>query len=324
MRIRSEDELGATLEALTTLYRGVEALRRDYESQPNKMRLMIEGPLDEIQRIEAGLQAYVMGIHSQPAVSLWMTLSGGLARWAETPSRILASSLDSLRRSIQKIAQYDLIGKIDSRPTKALLEASDPELVLLSPGSLRVGLRWYSSGQLSLGLTEETAVAGALEATRRAVQELHSFGVHALADEEATRRRVILRAVAQLSPTARSEVDRISLSGPALGTGVTLDLSPRTYELARGATREVTSEAEMSFDGEVRELDLDNRTFRLRRVEGLGEVACRATEELEFSRVRQVLGERARVFGRGDAPSVRSPFLVADIEPLDDSEPDSA
>lgn len=317
MKHKPEEELQATLEALTTLYRGLEVLRREFSTQPTRLQLMAEGPLEEIRRLETELQAYTALFLSPPAVSIWLTLAGKLARWAETPSRVFSASLDSLRKCVQSIATFDMLGRTDTRPTRALLEASDPELVLLQPGSLRLGLRWHHSGQSSFLPTEEAAVTKALATATRAIRELETKGVYALADEEPSRRRVIFRAVASLAPTQRSDVEFVTLSGPQVGDEGPLVLSSRTYELARGAVREVTSRVESSYDGEIRELDLDKKSFKLRHVESVGELGCRVIDTLDFSRIRELLEQRVRVFGVSEEPSPRATFLVTDIEGLD-------
>ena len=316
--IESEPELRATLEALNTLYLGLEVLRGEFGHRPNQLRLMAEGPLDEIRRLEAELQAYTEAFQATPPVTVWLTLSGGLARWAETPSRVLSGALESLRKSVQAIAQFDLLGRTDIRPTRPLLEASDPELVLLQPGSLRIGLRWRHTGQASLLETEDAAVEGALRTTVRAVRELDSRGPSALSDEEPTRRRVIFRSVAQLAPTRRSDIELLTLSGPELGDGPPVLLTARTNELAKAAIREVVSPSEIYYDGEIRELDLDRRTFRLRNVESVGEVVCKAGRTLEFGRVKDALDTRVRAFGLIDPTSLRPVFVVNDFEPLEE------
>jgi hypothetical protein len=318
MGIENEADLKSTLTALGTLYRGLDALRAEFGNQPLRLRLLAEGPLDEIQRLEADLESYAAAFHS-PSVTLWFTLIGGLARWAETPSRVLSGALDSLRKSIQSIALYDLVGRTDRRPTRALLEASDPELVLLKSGSLRIGLRWFHSGQTNLFRTEESAVAHALDSAVRAVRELDNRGVNALSDEEPNRRRVIFRAIASLAPSRRSDVEAIALSGPQIGPDEAMLLSVRTNELAKAAIREVLSPREAFYDGEIRELDLDRKTFYLRSVEDFGEIHCKA-RDVDFRRVREALDTQVRVFGAFESPPPRSAFLVTDLEPLEGSD----
>lgn len=320
--IESEAKLRAALEALATLYSGLEALRREYGDRPRQLRLMAEGPLDEIVRLEAELQAYTQLFSPTPVVPVWLTLAGGLVRWSETPSRILAGALDSLRRGVQSLAQFDLMGRTDSRPTRHLLEASDPDVVLFQPGSLRVGLRWRHSRQANFLETEasasEAAVERAIQTAIRAVRELDIRGPSALANEDPVRRRLIFRVVARLAPTSREGFDVLSLSGPEVGEASPVVLSARTNELARAAIRELTTQAETRYEGEIREIDLDRRTFYLRSIELVGELHCKAGPTLDFARVRDALETRVLAFGVIDAGAPRRVFEVNDLEPVDE------
>lgn len=319
MAINTKAELQSTLEALAILYSGLEALRMEFQLQPNKLRFLAEGPLDEIHRLEADLDAYATGFGLAERVPLWMTLSGGLARWTETPSRILSGTLDSLRKGVQAITTFDLTGKIGLRPSQRVLEASDPEVLSLQSGSLRIGLRWHQRGQDYLfdsGPTEEDAAVRAIQSLLRTIQELDKSGSYAMITEDHRRRRVLLRAVAELAPSTRSEFDVISFSGAQVPGQQPLLLSSRTRESARAALREAVAPDESFFEGEIRELDLDKKTFKLRGVAGAGEVSCNG-EALEFDRVIRALGVRVRVFGAKSSAAPRRVLKVLDFEPLE-------
>jgi len=317
--INSEAELRSTLAALSILYVGLEALRAEFHTRPDQLRLFAEGPLDEIHRLEGELSAYTDAFGVAPQVGLWMSLAGGLARWAETPSRLLSSSLDNLRKGVQSITTFDLTGKAGQRPTQRILEASDPDVVLLQPGSLRVGLRWHPTGQMSLFEGVDSAARRAVHSLLGAVRDLDQNGPYALSTENPLRRRVVLRAVAEISPSKRSEFEVISFSGVDLPSQEPLILSRRTRESARAALKEAVGQGEIVMEGEVRELDLDKQTFKLREVEGVGEVNCRG-ESVDFERVVKSLGSRVRIFGARSGTGPRQQLLVFDMELLEGEE----
>ena len=316
MTIGSEVELRTTVHALGILYRGIEELRSEYGHRPKLLEMMAEGPLAEIRKLEAELRAYTAQFEATVGVDVWMTLSGRLAHWSETPSRLLSGSLGSLRKAIQTVASFDFFGRVGSRPTKQILEASDPDVVLLQPGSLRIGLRWQIPRQRSLFDSSEKILSNSINSLFLTVGEIDRHGVNALSSEVAERRRVLLRAVAQLAPSSKSEVDTIGFSGHYVSQATPLLLSIRTKERAWAALREAVAKDEISCEGEIREIDLDKATFKLREVEGLGEVSCRA-QGVEFEHVVGALGCRVRVYGRSEAPEkTRSILVVTELDIL--------
>ncbi len=330
MAIESGSELRSTLEALSILYGGLEALRAECEDDERKLRFLAEGPLDEIRRLETELENYAANFGAGPRVSLWMTLSGGLARWAETPSRLLTSSLVNLRRAVQSITNFDLSSRTSTRPSRRVIEASDPDVVFLQPGSFSIGLRWYGVGQIGLfEKPEEVVTQRALESFFGAIQEVETLGANALTRLEPQRRRILLRAVRDVAPSARSEFDLIGFSGPCISSRKPLVVSLRTRSRAVAALHEVADTTEVAYAGEVRELDLDHKTFKLRDVDVLGEISCIAAD-LDFRRVVEcAVGERndsvyrsrrVRIFGRRDPSKKQTRLIVHDLEPIEREE----
>lgn len=313
--INSEAELRSTLEALSILYLGLEALRREFRSQPEQLRLLAEGPLDEIFRLETELSAYSQAFGTSPRIGLWMSLAGGLARWTETPSRLLSSNLDNLRRGVQAITTFDLTGKTGQRPTPRILEASDPDVVLLQPGSLSIGLRWHATDQLTPPETVDSAAQNAVRSLLEAIKDLDMNGPHALSTEDPRRRRVLLRAVAELSPSKRSELEVVAFSGLDVPWREPLILSRRTRETAQAALKEAAGNDEVIIEGEIRGLDLDKQTFKLREVRRAEEIVCKA-DSIGFDQVVKALGSRVRVFGSRSMAKSRQQFLVLDLEVL--------
>ena len=95
-------------------------------------------------------------------------------------------------------------------------------------------------------------------------------------------------------------------------------MAPNSIDVITKALAESIDEKEEVLEGDIREMDLDKRAFRLRNVPTQGEVPCKFGEEL-VSTAAELLGKRVRVVGlrRSAESGSVGPLVVTDIEKLE-------
>jgi hypothetical protein len=132
---------------------------------------------------------------------------------------------------------------------------------------------------------------------------------------EARARRIALRAIRQFVPRRDGGVSFVELYGADVPSGNRIHLSPDASEAIVQALSEAVDEKEEIVEGEIREMDLDKRTFRLRNVSGQADVPCKFGEDLA-SVAAGLLGKRVVVIGlrREGESGPRGALVVTDIE----------
>ena len=302
--IRSHDELAHAIEQMARMYRALATLREDVlPVSEQRFNLLSEGPLEELRRLELDVYQFSgRAIAENQDAQVWIRIAGAEIVWPDAPTSVVTNFLDTFRKGVQAAAEWLSIGSLSARPTKLLKHACDLRVVGLQPGSLRIGVRLPDpSGQEvpEGGLSEETvqqALAQYLAVAAWAGSDLRS--------EELTEqiqnselRRILLTYVKQLSPRPRGTVDLVELSGRAVPRQATVRLTRDVHGRLDAAIDAASTEQVERHEGEVREIDLDSRTFKLRRVEGdLFQVECEFDPDLYDSAVA-ALDRRAEVTG---------------------------
>lgn len=97
-------------------------------------------------------------------------------------------------------------------------------------------------------------------------------------------------------------------------------MSQEAVQRISDAIETAISEREERFEGEIREMDLDRQTFRLRNVPQVNEVPCRFGDDLAPT-ASTLLGKRVRVIGvrtvMADAPV--GVLEVVDLEQVEET-----
>lgn len=147
-----------------------------------------------------------------------------------------------------------------------------------------------------------------------------SSGIDDLVDRfaETTKRRVALRALKPFVPRKHGGIDYLELYGPVLLGQRKIHLSQSTTERIADAFESAISEQEERYEGEIREMDLDKQSFRLRNVPLVNEVLCRFGDEL-VSTSAELLGRRVRVIGvrATSKDGVVGPLDIVDLEKVE-------
>lgn len=320
MTIRDEKELSKAHEALGNLYRALSTLREEYgEKNPKAFAMLAEGPLQEIRRLTTEIEEYT-GAHQVEAeeAQLWLGLKGERAQWKETPTSVLTAFLDALRKGVQAIAGFNVTGRISGRPSLDLQRLCDFELVALHPGSLRIGMRLPETKQQELfkeGQRDEAHVAlQEYLQTAKWISSNESKEVLSNFFTDPIKRRIVLRAVKPLIPRIGGGIDTLELYGAEVPKREKITLIHAATERVTEALEEAVAENEERYEGDVREMDLDRQSFKLRNVPEVGEVSCKLSEDIGPI-APTYLGKRAKVIGIRKDPN--RPLDVVDIELLE-------
>lgn len=208
---------------------------------------------------------------------------------APTPKvSILTKMLTGTRDQVTKLAKQ--LAHIDSSRVPPGL---DMNFVGLARGSLVIGFAVADGAESQLtrravGLLGEASV---LVSQDKSLEEI----VHVF--DEPAERDIAVAAIRHLSPSNRSQIDEIELLGKSVKEPVRL-----TTETRRHASSLMTQPAKVAtkvrreFVGTIRELDLDEKRFMLRNIDGYNnEIRC--AHELDEADAEKFLNRRMRVSG---------------------------
>jgi hypothetical protein len=322
--IRNQRELDQATEQMARMYRALASLREEVLPQSREQfAVFAEGPLEELRRLEAEVYEYCgrFAAEEQDA-EVWMRIAGAEIVWPEAPTSVLTNFLDTFRKGVQAAAEWLRSGALSTRPTKALKHACDLRVIGLQPGSLRVGIRLPDLPERAESEREvpERVVREALKNYLTVAAWVGSDAAdQTLARDiaDAELRKILLTYVKQLAPRPRGAVELVELYGRAVPGQVHVRLTREVHRRIDDAIDSAAAEQIEKFEGEVREIDLDSRTFKLRRVgEELYQVECEFELDLYTTAVEaldrrvEVTGVRRIDPGRGRSTKLKVTRLV--------------
>lgn len=290
--IENDAQLDQARDAVAQLERAVQSLRsRVGHENPALFAAMAEDYRANIFRIRTEIDAYLgLDVASEAAAPLWMILEGQAISRRDISSRLLSEWLERLRKSLYGMTSFLETGRLRAggRPDAALLVATDPHVVAVAPGSIRVGLRMPAvEPQLELAPEGEAAP---LPSTYRALEQLLSvatWGASGVSEpppispdtqDELT---VAARFAAKLAPSRRATVRSVTFRGALVASDTTIRLTAESRDRLEGLVKLWSHVTEETITGQIREIDLDQRRIILReRGPGMPDVKCRLPEEL--------------------------------------------
>lgn len=238
---------------------------------------------------------------------------------------IVISLFSDLREQIRSIAKSIVGLSTDKRMSWP--SQLDPHLSGIAHGSLLVGVSVSPpSGDTTKGHQYEIEGASAqvFESVRAAVRSLslvaryvNDSGVDDSIREafpDPAIRDTVMVAAKRLAPTGRRGIDSVSFFSPeAEQTQVEL-LTPKSrLALSHALLAPVKVSTTGTFEGLLREVDLDARRFEIRGVSGVGAIRC-VYGPTHDQTVRSALDARIRVGGRYDTIEGQRPrFMAVDI-----------
>lgn len=324
--ISNDAELLKAQGALSDLYKALASLRHEIgEARPKVFSLLAEGPLYEIDRLHSEIEEYTgASILRHEGAPLWLRLVGPMAQWGETSSSVLVAFLNSLRTGVQSIAGFNVSGRINGRPSVELQKSCDFELVGFAPGSFEVGMRLPEPAQQELFLDsyQSYAAEGLRDFLRIAKWASSSDSLQVLGDmiSDVSKRRVLLRALKPFVPRRSGGIDFLELSGTTVSEYGVIRITQTAIDRIAEGFKSAISEEEERYEGEIREIDLDKKTFHLRNVEDVGDVLCKFAEDMILIAAEN-LGGRVRVIGKRIKKDgvMKGSFVVVDMEKIDEA-----
>jgi hypothetical protein len=275
-------DLQQMVEQLTRLYEALLVLARDIAPKnPGLYAVMAEGPADQIEDLRRQIdEAVGLSFLQELRADVWLAIEGEGIEAQTASSSLLASYLDVVRKGVQSIAEINLLGSLSARPTRGLQEACDLQLVALRAGSVRLGLRLPDGADASENpalIENQRAASGALTEYLEVASWAARAGDEQWLSErfpEPAKRKTLLAAIKSLTPGNRSGVHSVTLSGrrvPGLGP---VTLTRGTKKRLDRALELLVENAQATHEGLLREIDLDKRTFLIRRPESKAVVRC--------------------------------------------------
>src|SRR5205807_190521 len=243
--------------------------------------LLAEGPLDQIRRLREEIDAYT-GVRAAEEcdADVWLRLQGNDLTWPDAPTSVVTAFLDAFRKGVQVVAEFMATGQLTTRPTSDLKRACDLRVVGFETGSLKIGMRLPEPDEEALPASDAEAPLA-----ERALSEYLQVASWVAAEQEAPtlevsipdaqRRRILLNALKPLVPRPRGEVESLEISGRLVPARRPIRLTRETNErTTRAIDRTAAAEETRTYTGDLREFDLDNRSFILRNAGDVEEIRC--------------------------------------------------
>lgn len=288
--IETEKQLTQAREALARLEGALQALQGRVGRKNRALFDAMAGDYwSSIASIRYDIDKYLGLVDSvQASVPLWMVLEGDSLQLQEISSRLLSEWLERFRKALFGVTAYYGTGqpRLGGRPEATLLQMTDPLVMALSPGSIKVGMRLpeapHEAGELGPAEEAVPLVYRALErllavASWASSRDLAApLGISDDTDELS----VIAHYAATLAPTPRSAVRIVAFSGALVPSEDTLRLNVESRQRLQGLVRLLSHVNEEIVHGVIREIDLDAQRVTLReRGPGLSDLKCRLQHE---------------------------------------------
>ena len=306
MTIVDHEQLARALQQQLRLYKSLRSLRERVENvNAGNFAVLAEGPLNMLQQIQREIDEYSGVLAAQElSVALWVRVRGPEIVDEIRRFSIMEGVLRQIRKSIEVLAEPLLaaLGIAVEKIREQMPRASDLDVVIVKGGSLLIGVRLLPQEHLAMEVAPNQVCAAA----QKSLEDLAKTAVlastpdrmhemHALVPDE-TRRRLLLAEVADLAPTREGGIDCIELSGHILaGVGEARLQRDVRQRIRATFEREVETSAE-HYQGDVREMDLDRRTFKLKATGSPDYILCSFTSDLK-SKAEKAFNRHVRVVG---------------------------
>jgi hypothetical protein len=324
--IQNDEQLRQTQEALLDLESSMASLNAKKSAiHPDRFALMAEPIVDHIRRLRADIDAYIgMTAVVADEAALWLRLEGPGIDLGDAPTSVVTAMIDILRVGVQAVAEYLERGMVGARPTALIKQACDLRIAGWAAGSVQVGLRLPEvpsapHDELNVGAQARKALQLYLKAAAWAgSQQIIGQLEQELPDAE--QRRLVLNQLARLVPRPRGSLESVELSGRAVAGGV-VRLQREARDRIREAIIRTVREETLEENGVLREIDLDQRIFIVRDIDGNRETRCEIPSESDdlLEIAKDSLDHRVVVRGtRRKDPTRRQvfPLRVREIDVL--------
>lgn len=323
--IVSDDQYQQSLTVLQRLQTALASLRSRVEPiNAELFKAMAQTYIDEITEIRNEIDEYIgVNIATDAKAPLWFSLEGQTLNSNEVSTRLLTNWLSKFRIAIQNVAEYiETQQTISGRPSAEILEKTDPKLVMIRSGSIKIGIKFpqsYSQGEL---FKDNASFSDSLP--HKAVDRLLQLVAWADSDQNVlpdnkfpdnTETTILVNQIISLVPSRRSIVKTLRFSGAlvphAHNVFINLDLRPKLQRVLD----ELTIINEDTVIGVIREIDLDAQRIILReRGPEAPDLKCYLPDNL-VSIAEELLDKTVRVHGRisSSSPDVVEVLSIEEI-----------
>jgi hypothetical protein len=230
--------------------------------------------------------------------------------------------LNEIRKQIRGIAR-SIAGLADSSETLRWPSHLDPHVSGLTHGSLVVGVRVPNTDDISQlkqhefpGISDEIlqvvrAAVKSIANVPRFVSESDVLDEIRQAFPDPAIRDAVLVAAGRLSPTGRRGIESATFLSSEDEFGPAMRLTPKSRRVINKSLHSPVKIAKSgTFEGVVREIDLDAQRVEIRSVHGVGGLRCAYAARSEET-IRGTLDARVRVSGDYEALTTGRPRLLA-------------
>lgn len=323
--LENEEQYQQSVTVLQRLEVALASLRRRVEPiNPALFQAMAQTYIDEITEIRNEIDEYI-GVNSamESRAPLWFSLEGLGLKSSEISTRLLSNWLSKFRIAIQNIAEYiEKQQPIIGRPSAELLAKTDPKLITIRSGSIKIGIKFpnsYTQGELfqendnSSTTLPHKAVDRLLQLVAWLDSNQNELPRNKFPDDTET--IVLANQIISLVPSKRSSVTTLRFSGSLVphptSIYVNLEVRPKLLQIID----ELTIVNEDSVEGVIREIDLDAQRIILReRGPSAPDLKCYLPDDL-VSIAEGLLDKLVRVHGKisSSAPDVVEVTSIEEI-----------
>jgi hypothetical protein len=306
--IENDEQLDQSRNALRLLESALSALRRRTAGvNPDLFRAMAQTHLQDIGRIRSEIDDYIgINLADEARAPVWMALEGETLSGLDVSSHLLSEWLGRLRRSLQNVSYYLATHRLleTGRPDRKLLDATDPHIVALSHGSVKIGLRLPSTFIQGNFFQDERT--GEPPSAQRAIERMLEMAIWAQSNQtelpvqifpDNDEAAILASQLMNIVPSGRGIVKSVKFSGALVPSIEPVRLYSKTRPRLIRLIQDLTVVTEETVEGVIREIDLDAQRIILReRGPGNPDLKCYLPDDL-VDRAESLIDQMVRVRG---------------------------
>lgn len=272
--IENESQYHQSVTVLQRLEIALASLRLRVEPvNPELFQAMAQSYIDGIADIRNEIDEFI-GVNSatESRAPLWLSLEGEGLKSTEISTRLLADWLSKFRHALQNVAGYiETKHPLTGRPSATLLANTDPKLVTLKTGSIKIGLKFpttYVQEELFPNDNNSTtplphrAVERLLQLVAWADSTQQDLPSNLFPDDTET--SILANQIISLVPSGKSVVKSLRFSGVLVPSTSSLSLNIEARPKLQQLIDKLTIINEDFVEGVIREIDLDAQRIILR------------------------------------------------------------
>ena len=242
-------------------------------NNPDLFRIMSSNYVEKIKELRKEIDLYI-GLEEGNAIKdadLIIRLQGPKIGFGKAPISVVTNILEDVRKSFQDIYSQMVGHKRGKNLPNYIIEACDMSLTSVFEGSLQVALkRPFEQLKLFSATEFERTAELFFTAAQWASKELsEEILEREIPDKDL--REITMKSILRITPRGNKKLSSINLYGNLVKENVILTKRSRDFildKIAKGNEQEKIH----TYQGRIREVDLDRSSFKLREIEGSPEI----------------------------------------------------